>query len=264
MRGYLRQYQVTVILVLLLFLPLPGQGMPSGEKVEGVEILATYPHDPRAFTQGLIYQEGRLYESTGLYGESSLRRVDLKSGRVEMIRRLPPQFFAEGLAYCRGRLYQLTWKNGIGFIYRREDFQQTGSFTYEGEGWGLTCDGRQLIMSDGTNVLRFLDPQSLKVVRTLAVTSSRGGVFYLNELEYVQGEILANIWMSDLIVRISPRTGRVLGWLDLSPLRAHLGKAPGAEVLNGIAFDAKNNRLLVTGKLWPKLFAVRPVGKKGK
>lgn len=252
-------------LCLLLIFAVSGRfdpavaGSAAGEKRYGFKIIKAYPHDPTAFTQGLIFQDGALYEGTGLYGRSTIRRVDLVSGRTERAHQLPSNLFGEGIAFCRGRLYQLTWQSRIGFIYELASFRQVGTFAYDTEGWGLTCDGARLIMSDGTATLRFLDLQGKRVTRTLEVRSEAGPVSNLNELEYVKGEIYANIWNSDLIVRISPRTGKVLGWIDLQGLKAHSGGGDQADVLNGIAYDERGDRLFVTGKFWPKLFQIELV-----
>ncbi|MDZ4164435.1 MAG: glutaminyl-peptide cyclotransferase [Smithellaceae bacterium] len=261
-----------ITLLFLLIFAGPGhfgsvsEGSAGREKTYGFKIINTYPHDPAAFTQGLIFHEGALYEGTGLYGRSTLRRVTLSSGRVERTHRLLPNLFGEGIAICRGRLYQLTWQSRVGFIYEPEGFRQVGSFAYATEGWGLTCDGANLIMSDGTSTLRFLDPGGMRVIREMEVRSDTGPVSNLNELEYVKGEIYANIWNSDQIARISPRTGKVLGWIDLQGLKAHLGSGHQVDVLNGIAYDKKGDRLFVTGKFWPKLFEIElvPLGESKK
>lgn len=221
------------------------------------EIINRYPHDPGAFTQGLIFLDGVLYEGTGLYGRSSLRRVDLESGQVLRQRDLPEQYFGEGIVAWGDKLYQLTWQSQIGFIYDQESFDLIGEFRYPGEGWGLTHDGEQLIMSDGSHVLRFWDPETLAENGRLPVYDENGPVVRLNELEYVNGEIWANVWQTDLIARIDPRTGRVTGWLDLSGLLDHSALSQPVDVLNGIAYDPAQDRLFVTGKLWPELFEIR-------
>ncbi len=224
-----------------------------------VEVVNSYPHDPAAYTQGLLYHAGHLYESTGLYGQSSLRKVDPGSGRVLAKVQVARELFAEGLALLDGRLFQLTWKEGRGFVYELETLARVGQFDLpSAEGWGLTTDGLSLILSDGSQRLYFLDPASRAVRRTLEVALDGAPVTRLNELEYVRGEILANVWRSDAIARIDPSDGRVLGWIDLKPLHEHLPLtyARVAE-LNGIAYDAGGDRLFVTGKLWPRLFEVR-------
>ncbi len=227
----------------------------------GYRILHTYPHDPKAFTQGLIYLDGHLYESTGLNGQSSLRRVDLRTGAVLQRYDLPAELFGEGLTNWRSTLVQLTWKAQTGFVYDRATFRLLRTFHYEGEGWGLTQNGTHLILSDGSSSLRFLDPQSFQEVTRILVTDGGVEVHDLNELEYVHGRIYANVWQTDLIAIISPKDGHVVGWIDLGGLQPASVHANSDAVLNGIAFDATHNRLFVTGKLWPKLFEIQLVRK---
>lgn len=218
-----------------------------------------YPHDPEAFTQGLVYVDGVFYEGTGLNGRSSIRKVKIENGQVLQMRKLDAQYFGEGIALVGDTLFELTWQSGIGFLYDRASFERTGTFTYSGEGWGLTYDGSRLIMSDGTAVLRFIDPATRKVSsRRLEVRDGGSPVANLNELEYVKGEILANVWQTDRVARISAKTGRVIGWIDLQGLLTPRERAQDA-MLNGIAYDAANDRLFVTGKLWPKVFEIRIV-----
>lgn len=224
---------------------------------DGFRVLHTYPHDPNAYTQGLIFEDGHLYESTGLYDRSSLREVDLQTGRVIHEYDLPSQYFGEGLTNWGNAIVQITWKAHTGFVYDRATFRLIHTFHYSGEGWGLTQDGRNLILSDGTSTLRFLNPETFQQVRSVAVTDHGKAVQQINELEYIHGEIYANIWFSNRIARISPETGRVLGWIDLSGIIPVVELRSNDSVLNGIAWDAKNNRLFVTGKLWPKLFEIR-------
>jgi glutaminyl-peptide cyclotransferase len=227
---------------------------------DGYQIVHAYPHDPDAFTQGLVYSDGHLYESTGRNGKSSIRMVDLATGRVLQRYDLAAKYFGEGLTSWGGDLVQLTWKAELGFVYDRSSLAWKRTFQYEGEGWGLTHDDKQLIMSDGTPVLRFLDPQSFSVTKRISVTDEKGHpLSNINELEYIRGEIYANVWQTDQIVRISPRTGKILGRIDLSGLMDRSQLADPDSVLNGIAYDAKRNRLFVTGKLWPKLFEIRVV-----
>lgn len=225
-----------------------------------VRVLAAYPHDPAAFTQGLAIAGGQLYEGTGEYGASSIRRVNMVSGRVEKLVALPPRFFGEGIAVVDHRLYQLTWRSGVGFVYDLDSFEQLASFSYDGEGWGLTQDGMQLIMSDGSATLRFLDPQSLEVTRSVTVRADGESVTQLNELEYIDGEIWANIWHEDRIARIAPNDGRVLGWIDVGSLYQAVTRGR-EDVANGIAYDADSGRLLMTGKDWPQLFEVKVVSR---
>lgn len=226
--------------------------------VTGYQIVRIYPHDPQAFTQGLVFLDGFLYEGTGLNGRSSIRKVRLENGEVLQIQKLEDHYFGEGIAIVNQSLFQLTWQSQVGFVYDRHTFQRTGTFSYKGEGWGLTYDGTRLIMSDGspTGTLRFLDPKTLKETGRLQVRDGGRPVDDLNELEIVKGEILANVWNTHRIARISPKTGEVTGWIDLSGL-LDPRDAANVDVLNGIAYDAAKDRLFVTGKLWPKLFEIR-------
>jgi glutamine cyclotransferase len=221
-------------------------------------VVHTYPHDPHAFTQGLIYVDGHLYESTGLNGRSSLRLVDLTTGNVLQKHDLPADYFGEGLTDWSSTLIQLTWISHQALVYDRFSFAQQRTFDYQGEGWGLTHDETQLIMSDGTSTLRFLDPKTFRVTRRLKVVDANGRpVEKLNELEYVHGEVYANVWETDDIVRISPHTGKILGRIDLSGIIDRRELRESGAVLNGIAYDSVGNRLFVTGKLWPKLFEIK-------
>lgn len=231
---------------------------PVSDPVPAFQIVHVYPHDSRAFTQGLIFVDGHLYESTGLNDRSSLRMEDLSTGRVLQHYDLPTEYFGEGLTEWGSTLVQLTWTSHTGFVYDRFSFTLLRSFHYAGEGWGLTHDDKQLIMSDGTSYLRFLNPKSFRETRRIHVIDEAGHpVQNLNELEYIHGEIYANVWETDRIARISPRTGRVLGWIDLSGIidKGELGSSDA--VLNGIAYDSTGARLFVTGKLWPKLFEIK-------
>lgn len=224
-------------------------------------VVNTYPHDRDAFTQGLEYLEGVLYEGTGLKGRSSIRKVQLETGRVLARRDVAPEYFGEGVTVWKSELFQLTWQSGVAFVYDRETFAPRRTLKYVGEGWGLTHDGTGLIMSDGTDALRFLDPATFAERRRVKVTAGGQPVRELNELEFVKGEVLANVWQTDEVARIDPTTGRVTGWIDLSGLLTPRERA-SSEVLNGIAYDAAGDRLFVTGKLWPKLFEIRLVPKK--
>ena len=230
--------------------------------VYGYEVVREYPHDPAAFTQGLLYRDGYLFESTGLHGESSLRKVELDTGRVVQTRDIDSDYFAEGLADWGGRLLQLTYTSKVGFVYDLATFSPQATFTYEGQGWGLTHDGKRLIMSDGQPHLRFLSPDTFAETGRIEVRDGERLVHNLNELEMVKGQVYANIWFEDRIAIIDPASGRVTGWLDLTGLSKRLDPPPvdprgAGAVLNGIAYDAAGDRLFVTGKLWSRLFEIR-------
>ena len=251
--------------LLAFFLVLFGAGSPparahAATPVYGYEVVRTYPHDSHAFTEGLFLRDGFLYESTGLEGASSIRKIVLETGSVENERSISSQYFGEGIIDWKDKLVQLTWKTQIGFVYGIDDFETRGEFAYPGEGWALTRDDKRLIMSDGSSRLRFLDPETLKETGGITVTDEGRPVDQLNELEWVKGEIYANIWQSDRIARIDPVTGHVKGWIDLTGLLP-VADREGADVLNGIAYDAKADRLIVTGKLWPRLYEIRLVRK---
>jgi glutaminyl-peptide cyclotransferase len=238
--------------------PAPPQPVAP---VATVTVIRSFPHDTAAYTQGLVWHGGFIYESTGRTGKSSLRKVELETGNVLRKVDVAAPAFAEGLALVGGRLLQLTWQDQAGFIYELDTFHQVGTFPYEGEGWGLTTDGASLILSDGSNQLRFLDPQRYAVQRTLNVMDGGEYVNDLNELEWVKGEIWANVWHTNRIARIDPRSGRVKGWVDLTGV---MEAQPDPEaVLNGIAYDAEHDRLFITGKLWPKLFEIAVPGVAG-
>lgn len=223
-----------------------------------VSVVASYPHDPTAYTQGLTLYEGELYEGTGQYGRSTVRRVDLATGIVEQRRALRPEYFGEGITIVDDRLYQLTWKSGLGFVYELDTFALLRTFEIDGEGWGLTHDGTRLIVSNGTAELAFLDPETFDVVGRVTVLDDGQPVDQLNELEYVRGEVWANVWFDERIVRISPASGEVVGWIDLTGLYPRSQRAR-EDVLNGIAFDPVSERLFVTGKNWPRLYEVELV-----
>lgn len=232
--------------------PTPAEAIP----VYGYRIVNTYPHDRTAFTEGLVFHAGLLYESTGLEGQSTLRQVELETGRVLQRYDLPPRLFGEGLALYGRQLIQLTWRSHVGFVYDLDSFEPQRTFYYPTEGWGLTHDGRQLIMSDGTATLHFLDPETFAETGQVEVRGDQGPVAWLNELEYVEGEVYANIWQTNLIARIDPQTGRVTGWIDLTGLLGLEDHDRPVDVLNGIAYDAGQGRLFVTGKWWPRLFEI--------
>ncbi len=232
--------------------------IPSGPAVRKTyTVVNKHPHDPEAFTQGLLWHDGRLYESTGLKGASTVREVSLEDGKVLRSRALGGQYFGEGLACDGDRLVQLTWQHGKGFVYRRETFEPVSEFSYLGEGWGLTFDGSRFILSDGTSNLRFLDPETFAVVKTVQVTSGGKPVGRLNELEWVEGRIYANIWQEDIIAVIVPDTGEVEAWIDLTGILTPEDRAGHrVDVLNGIAYDPATKRLWVTGKEWPVLYEI--------
>lgn len=225
--------------------------------IYGYEVLNTFPHDPAAYCQGLVIEDAVLYEGTGLYGESSLRKVELESGRILQLVKLQQQFFGEGITLWEDKILQLTWRNEIGIVYDRQSLAQKARFRYTGQGWGLTYDGHYLILSDGSATLRFLDPRSYRVHHTLTVRSQGRRIQQLNELEFVEGQIFANVWHSDRIACISPRSGEVTAWIDLQGLLPDEDRGDPEAVLNGIAYDNKSKRLFVTGKNWPKLFEIR-------
>ena len=239
-----------------------GGRSPAPQKAEqsipilGVKILKTYPHDPHAFTQGLEYFDGFLYESTGETGQSSLRKVDLESGKVMQKTDLGPEYFGEGLTIFREKIYQLTWLSKIGFVYDVKTFRKLRDFHYYGEGWGLAHDDSNLILSNGTNTLRYIDPETFEVVRTLEIYAGKEAVTNLNELECIGNDIYSNVWHANRIARIDARTGQVRDWIDLSAIAEKEQTEPEA-VLNGIAYDSARRRLFVTGKNWAHLFEVR-------
>ena len=221
------------------------------------EIVATYPHDTGAYTEGLLWHEGRLFESTGQPGESNIREVDLKTGRVLRKHDIDAKYFGEGIIIFGDKMFELTWKDQIGFIYDWKTFKQVSAFHYEGQGWALTTDGQSFIMSNGSSVLAFRDPATFKVTSAITVTDHDVPVEKLNELEWIKGEIWANVWESDQIARIDPTNGHVLGWIDLKGILAPADRRGKEDVLNGIAYDDKNDRIFVTGKYWSKLFEIK-------
>jgi glutamine cyclotransferase len=259
-KGLSSSLIVLLLLSIVLGVSPTALGAPAPKLT--FKVIHEYPHDPAAFTQGLIYLDGALYESTGIEGRSSLRKVQLETGKVLQESDLSHQYFAEGLTNWSATLVQLTWLAHVGFVYQRSTFKRERQFTYDGEGWGLTQDGKHLIMSDGSDVLRYLDPNTFRVVRTLKITDAGEPVRNLNELEFIRGTIYANVWQTDQIAEISPSTGKVTAWIDLEGLLKPSDRPPsGDAVLNGIAYDAKGDRLFVTGKLWPKLFQIKLVPK---
>jgi glutamine cyclotransferase len=226
--------------------------------VYGYQVVNRYPHDRGAFTEGFFFLDGEFYESTGLEGKSNLRRVEIATGRVKQQYNIPSQYFGEGIIAFGKQLFQLTYKTGVAFVYDRSTFQLLKTYKYEGEGWGMTTDGKRLIMSDGTSQLRFLDPATFKETSArLSVTDAGRPIDQLNELEWIRGEIWANIWLTQRIARINPRTGRVNSWLDMSGILSVMESA-GTDAMNGIAYDAQTDRVFVTGKYWPRVFEVKP------
>jgi glutamine cyclotransferase len=238
-----------------------AQAQP-GLPLYGYEVVRTYPHDPRAFTQGLQFLDGVLYEGTGQVGQSTIRRVELETGKVLQKRDVPPPHFGEGITVWKDEIIELTWQTNVAFVYDKKTFELRRTFKYEGEGWGLTQDAAGLYMSDGSDELRVLDPATFAERRRIKVTLAGAPLKNLNELEWVKGEIFANVWQTDHIVRIAPASGKVVGLIDLRGLLPPAERA-GTDVLNGIAYDAAHDRLFITGKWWPKLFEVKLVKKSG-
>jgi len=249
--GPLRRLRLHLAWAALAAIGLTCQG---GGAAQDYTVVARFPHDTSAYTQGLVYSRGQLYESTGRLGYSQLRHVELTTGRVLVATELAADRFGEGLTLLDGRLYQLTWKSGVGYVYRADNLALVDSFNFTGEGWGLATDGNTLIMSDGSATLRFLDPQSFAVVRQVVVRDEGLPLTQVNELEYVAGQLYANVYQSDRIVQIDPTSGAVLHWFDLAGLLPEDERNSTTDVLNGIAFDEESGNLLVTGKLWPALF----------
>jgi glutaminyl-peptide cyclotransferase len=257
--------RATVVLLTLLAIAsitaTPAQRASDAQDAVryGYRIVNTFPHDSRAFTQGLIFRDGFLYESTGLQGRSSLRKVRLETGEVIQQTAVDPKYFAEGLTDWHGELIQLTWQTEVAFRYDLATFGRRGTFSYTGEGWGLANDGKRLVMSDGSPTLRWLAPTTFRETGRLTVTDRGQPVDDLNELEVVRNEIFANVWRTDRIARISPESGRVTGWIDLTGLLTPAERRDPDAVLNGIAYDAASARLFVTGKLWPRVFEIQLV-----
>jgi len=245
---------IGVAIVSLSFPLLTKPDEPDAE--QDYIIINAFPHDREAFTQGLEFHEGRLYEGTGLRGQSSIRIVELETGEVTKMRHIPPEYFGEGITILGGKVFQVTWQSRVGFVYDKGSFEPLGNFSISTEGWGLTHDSTSLILSDGTPTLRFLDPDTFQETRTVEVSDDDEPVSLINELEYINGEIFANIWKTDLIARIDPLSGSVIGWLDLSGLRDHIDDESSIDVLNGIAYNDETGHLFVTGKLWPLLFEI--------
>jgi glutamine cyclotransferase len=257
-----KSFFVSFLLVLVLGVsscssPVTTLSVP----VYTYRIVNTYPHDQGAFTQGLAFENGVLYEGTGLYGKSSLRKVDLETGNVLQTYELPPKYFGEGITVFEDIIVQLTWKSKLGFIYDKNNFELLRNFTYATEGWGITHDGERLLMSDGTSTLYFLNPENFSTIGRIEVHENSSPITGLNELEYVKGKIFANVWPTDSVAIIDPHSGQVSGWIDLSGLLPSQYHSAPVDVLNGIAYDPANDRLFVTGKLWPWLFEIKLIVK---
>jgi glutamine cyclotransferase len=235
-----------------------GKQAPAPPEVTHYQykVVRTYPHDRQSFTQGLVYQEGLIYEGTGLYGRSAILRWDLKTGNVLKKLRLPDKYFGEGITLFEDKLIELTWKSKVGFVYSKDTFTPRTQFRYPMEGWGLTHDGKRLILSDGTATLHFLDPNTYAEIGRLEVRNDGRPIRNINELEFIDGQIYANVWPSDMIVTISPKTGRITGMIDMVGLYSDPGPRDSDAVLNGIAYMPETRHLLVTGKLWPKLYEI--------
>ena len=268
---FINRHSIVLLLGLLAFFGLvyfcscsnsPKCPLPTTSNVTPVytyKVVNTYPHDQNALTQGLVFEDGALFEGTGLEGQSTLRRVELETGDILQIHELPAQYFGEGITIYESKIIQLTWKSGVGFVYDKDSFELLREFDYPTEGWGITHDGERLIMSNGSSTLHFLEPETLEEIGQIEIYDNDGPVTGLNELEYVQGEIYANVLQTDHIARIAPQTGEVIGWVELQGLINPEEYTEPIDVLNGIAYDAENNRLFVTGKLWPKLFEIELV-----
>ena len=247
-------------LILVFALLLATAACSAAIPIYGYKIVNVYPHSTSAYTEGLFYKDGFLYESTGEQGESTVRKVQLETGKVLQTHDVPSQYFGEGIVDWKGKLVQLTWKSETGFVYDLDGLKLQHTFSYPGEGWALTRDNKHLFMSDGSSVLRILDPDTLKATGSIMVMANGVPVTNLNELEWVKGEIYANIWLTNRIARIDPASGQVVGWIDLTGLfDVNSLPEPGNDVLNGIAYDARHDRLFVTGKCWPKLFEIKLV-----
>lgn len=248
----------SLLAILAITTHSPTRAEAPALPVQTAEVIRTYPHDATAFTEGLLFHDGSLYESTGYEGQSFIRQEDLATGRTIRSVALSPDCFGEGIVIWDNQILSVTWRNQRGFRWSLPDLKPLGRLRYTGEGWAMTSDSHNIVLSDGTPVLRFLDPRDFHVVHTLRVTANGTPLRHINELEYVHGEILANIWLTDEIARIDPRSGHVLGWIDLTPLADQIGATDPDAVPNGIAYDAKTDRLFVTGKDWPLLFEIRP------
>ncbi|MGA9981801.1 MAG: glutaminyl-peptide cyclotransferase [Candidatus Sulfotelmatobacter sp.] len=264
--------RLAIVFLLAALTPLLGQSSQQSSQQPHTarppeytfKLVQVFPHDPAAFTQGLAYRDGFLYEGTGLNGRSSLRKVRLETGELVQRVDLSSEFFGEGIALLRNEVVQLTWQSQTGFVYNLSDFRLLRRFTYSGEGWGLATNGRDFFMSDGTAEIRVLDGDTLAEKRRIKVHDGDKPIDQLNELEFVEGEIFANVWQTNRIARISPQSGKVIGWIDLTGLLPPVYHLESGAVLNGIAYDADRKRLFVTGKLWPSIFQIQLVLKPAK
>jgi glutamine cyclotransferase len=252
----MKKLHLTIILVVAVALVIGSVILVLLNNRPPYEVVKVYPHDQNAFTEGLVIEQGVLYEGTGLYGNSTLRRVDLETGNVLQSYALPDEFFGEGITVFGDRIIQLTWQSGKGFVYNKSSFELLQEFEYPTEGWGITHNGSTLIMSDGTANLYFLDPETFQKVGQVEVRDGNASVTNLNELEYINGEVYANIWLTDKIAIIDPQTGQVKAWIDLTGIYTQENNDPNS-VLNGIAYNAEGDRLFVTGKLWSQLFEIK-------
>ena len=263
-----RRWLAIVLLLSAQAQPLVGQSSHSASARRPAnytfQVVRSFPHDPTSFTQGLAYRDGFLYEGTGLNGRSRLRKVRLETGEVVQEVVLGPEYFGEGITLLKNQVVQLTWQSQMGFVYNLGDFRMLRRFSYPGEGWGLTANDHDIFMSDGTSEIRVLDSGTFAEKRRIAVHDRSARIDQLNELEWVEGEIFANVWQTDRIARISPQSGEVVGWIDLRGLLSPVYRLESGAVLNGIAYDSDRKRLFVTGKLWPSIFEIRMVPKAGK
>lgn len=249
---------ITKVFFLSYIFSSPSFALTETIPVYTYQVIREYPHDENAFTEGLVLENGVLYEGTGLYGHSTLRKIELANGKILQIHYLPGKYFGEGITIYQDKIIQLTWESYIGFVYDKFNFELIKEFNYYPyEGWGLTYDGSYLIMSDGTSILHFFDPETFQEVKKLEVSANGVKVNKINELEYIHGEIYANIWLTDYIAKINPLTGQVVGWIDLKDIFKRGRDNATEDVLNGIAYDEENDELLVTGKFWPKLFGIK-------
>lgn len=254
---------ITFLLLIIGLIAVISYSKTDDAKKYSFKIVNTYPHDADAFTQGLVFNGGYLYESTGLYGKSSIRKVDINTGEVLKKKKIPKKFFGEGITIYKNKFYMVTWRSKTGFIYNKDTFEYLGSFNYKTQGWGITHDEKNLILSDGTANLYFINPQNFEVIKTLQVKTKSGNIVkFLNELEYVNGKIYSNIWQTDKIAIIDPKTGTIQNMIDFSELKQKIQSDKKIDVFNGIAYNPDSKTFYLTGKLWPKLFEVKLIESK--